>query len=219
MEEPFRADIPPGLTLIETLGWHPGQGARHGARHLARMARSAARLGFDFDPDAARAALICDGPASLRLRLTSDAAGRIARTLSPLPPTPARWTVALHPDRLQPDDPWLGIKSTNRALYDRARAALPAGLDEYLFLNTAGELCEGTITTLFAQTADGRHLTPPLSSGVLPGILRQMLLEQGPWQEGVLRPADLASARAVWMGNSLRGLIPVRLAGNAAPLA
>jgi len=211
VEEPFRADIPPGLTLIETLGWHPRAGAGHADRHLARMARSAARLGFAFDPDAARAALICDGDAPLRLRLTSDAVGRIARSASPLPPTPAQWRVALHPARLDPDDPWLGVKSTNRALYDRARADLPEGLDEYLFLNTRGELCEGTITSLFVETAEGHHLTPPLSSGVLPGILREVLLEQGPWQERALVSADLASAQGIWMGNALRGLIPARM--------
>ena len=112
--------------------------------------------------------------------------------------------MAIHPEPLDAGDPWLGYKTTRRALYDRARAALPEGVDEWLFLNQAGEVCEGTITNLFTET-----LTPALSSGLLPGVLRAELLGQG-WREAVLRPGDLEGAR-LFMGNSLRGLIEARL--------
>ncbi|MGB8622576.1 MAG: aminotransferase class IV, partial [Paracoccaceae bacterium] len=107
---------------------------------------------------------------------------------------------------------WLGVKTTRRALYDAARAALPDGLDELLYLNQRGEVCEGTITNIFFETGQGL-LTPPLSCGLLPGVLRAELLAQGRAREAVLRPADLGTARAVFVGNSLRGLIRAEIAG------
>ena len=55
-------------------------------------------------------------------------------------------------------------------------------------------------------------LTPPLTSGLLPGVLRQSLLDQGAAREAVLLPGDLERGD-LFMGNALRGLIPARLAG------
>ena len=56
---------------------------------------------------------------------------------------------------------------------------------------------------------DGQLLTPPVSSGALPGVLRAQLLASGCAREAVLYPADLA--QGFWLGNALRGLVPVRL--------
>lgn len=207
MEEPFRASIPAGTRLIETFGWRPDTGATHWPRHRARLLRSAARLGFavtEGEPDRVVAGI--DGSEALRCRLTLDAGGRVDVTTSPAGPPPRRWRIGLAVERLCSDDPWLGVKTTQRALYDAARAALPAGLDEVIFINERGEVCEGTITNIFVARADGAHVTPPLGSGVLPGVLRARLLEEG-WSEAVLRLDDLAQARAIWVGNSLRGLI------------
>lgn len=207
MEEPFRASIPAGTRLIETFGWRPDTGATHWPRHRARLLRSAARLGFavtEGEPDRVVAGI--DGSEALRCRLTLDASGRVDVTTSPAGPSPRRWRIGLAVERLCSDDPWLGVKTTQRALYDAARAALPAELDEVIFINERGEVCEGTITNIFVARADGAHVTPPLGSGVLPGVLRARLLEEG-WSEAVLRLDDLAQARAIWVGNSLRGLI------------
>lgn len=106
---------------------------------------------------------------------------------------------------------WLQHKTTQRQVYDLARASLPEGVDEVLFLNERNELCEGTITNLFVTLADGRQITPPLSSGVLPGILRQSLLEGGQVEEEIVTVDMLQEAQAIHMGNSLRGLIKAEL--------
>lgn len=211
MESPFRDAIPEDTRLIETLGWSPEGGYRHLALHLARLEQSAMRLGFPFDLAACRAALGHDGEEPQRVRLTLDARGIIEVTRSALPSSPALWRVALHPQRLDPDDPWLGVKTTQRALYDKARQDLPKGIDEWLFLNTRDEFCEGTITNLFVIREDGERVTPPLSSGVLPGVLRASLLIDG-WKEAVLCRDDLAKAREIYMGNAVRGLIRAELA-------
>ncbi len=208
MESPVFGDIPADTRLIETFAWRPGQGAIHADLHLDRMARSAQAIGVAFDHDAAGAVLASvAGERPLRCRLTLGLEGGFDLTKAALLPTAPHWTVALAQDRVASDDPWLGHKTTNRGLYDRCRAALPAGVDELLFLNQRGELCEGTITNLFVRFGDGRQVTPPLCCGLLPGVLRGRLLARGDWTEQVLTPDDLAGAETIWVGNALRGLI------------
>ena len=210
MESPFCAsDLTPDLRLIETLGWD-GQRLVRLERHLARLARSATQLGFAHDPDAITEALgAITGPARLRVRLTLAQDGAVEVTHAKLAANPALWRVALAETRLDATDPWLGIKTTRRQLYDRDRAALPAGSDEFIYANQQGELCEGTITTLFFDLGTGL-CTPPLRCGLLPGCLRAEMLDTGAAREAILKLSDLPRAR-LWMGNSLRGLIPAAL--------
>jgi 4-amino-4-deoxychorismate lyase len=85
--------------------------------------------------------------------------------------------------------------------------------DEVILLNERGEVCEGTITNIFLDTGDDGLVTAALISGLLPGVLRGELLDTGRAREAVLGPADLADAKALFVGNSLRGLIPARLVG------
>lgn len=213
MEDPLRETIPDDLEIIETLGWHPDHGMRHAALHIARMATTAALLGWRFDPEIA--ASLLQGVASLQPLRCRMALGRSGMSLNTaaLPPNPAVWRVGIAATRLQSGNPWLLHKTTHRAIYDQARADLPQGQDEWLFLNEQDDCCEGTITNLFVTLADGSRATPPLTCGLLPGILRQTLLGQYP--ERVLTLADLQTARAIHMGNALRGLIPVEIIGIA----
>jgi len=211
MESPLRPPVEPDFRLIETLGSHPDQGFVRRDRHLNRMARTAKALALPFDRTAALAVLsgvVRDTP--LRCRLTMDVDGGFELTTAALADTPAIWRLGMSQTRLNSDDIWLQHKTTRRVVYDTARASMPDAVDELLFLNEREELCEGTITNLFVEMPDGRRLTPPVSCGLLPGILREQLLEEG-WAEAVLTMNDLNSAKAIYMGNSLRGLIPAKL--------
>jgi 4-amino-4-deoxychorismate lyase len=191
----------PGLKLIETVLWD-GAKAPRWALHLARLQRSAGLLGWGC-PLVAPAGP--DHPA--RLRLTLDREGRVDWTVAALPAARAEWRVGLAAARLRSDDPWLQVKSTRRDVYDRARASLPEGLDEVLFRNERGEVCDGSITTVFFDRGQGMR-TPPLACGLLPGVLRA---ERGCLEE-VLRVEELPGVR-LWVGNALRGLIPAVWAG------
>ncbi|MEI4470027.1 aminotransferase class IV [Frigidibacter sp. MR17.24] len=223
MEKPFReAALAAGDRLIETLLWS-GQAAPRAGRHLDRMAGSARALGFAFDRAAAEAALAAavagsglglgSGPgfgrAPLRLRLTLARDGALDAVAAPLPAGPAGWRVALAPTRIDAGDPLRGHKTTARALYDRDRAALPAGIDELVYANGADRMVEGTITTLVFDLGDGLS-TPPLAEGCLPGVLRAALLAEGRLREAPLPLCDLPRAQ-LWCGNALRGLIPAHL--------
>lgn len=211
MESALCTPTEPEFRLIETFGFHPGQGAVALERHFDRMQRSAAALAVSFDREQATALvaeLAMNTPT--RCRLTLERGGEFALTTAPLDANPPFWRVAVSPIALKSADPWLRHKTTRRAFYDQARATLPGAIDEWIFLNERGEVCEGTITNIFVETSKG-WMTPPVESGLLPGILRQTLLEGRDLQEHVLTRTDLESASAVHMGNSLRGLIPVKV--------
>ena len=216
MEGAIQPPADPDFRLIETLGFRPGQGIIRQDRHLARMARSAAALGLAFD----RAGLSADlgqiaeqaGNEALRIRVTLDVAGQTEVTTGPLAENPPVWRLAVSDTALNASDIWLRHKTTQRQVYETARMAMPEGVDELLFLNNRGELCEGTITNLFLETSDGQRLTPAQSSGLLPGILREEMLATGQVAEAVLTLADLQKAPRLWVGNSLRGMIRAELA-------
>lgn len=206
VQDPLRAGAgDPTLRLIETVLWD-GTACPRIEGHLARLTAGAAALGWPCDTKAARAALRGDTGTPTRLRLTLDQAGTLEITRRSLPPVPAQWRLGLAAARLDSADPWLRLKTTRRATYDAARASMPEGLDELLFLNERGEVCEGTITTLFFDRGEGMR-TPPLSSGLLAGVLRAELLDAGQCREEKLLAEDLPHVR-LWVGNALRGLMP-----------
>lgn len=208
MESPFRDAA--GVSLIETLLWD-GAGFPRLPGHMARLAAGAAALGRPCaGAEGALAAAVAPGlPA--RVRLTLDDAGAVAVTVAAMPPSPAVWRLGLAGARLASGDPWLRVKSTRRAAYDAARAALLPGLDEAVFLNERDEVCDGTITTLFFDAGEGL-CTPPLGSGLLPGVLRAEMLARGQCREAILPAADLPRVR-LWVGNALRGLMPATWVG------
>lgn len=115
---------------------------------------------------------------------------------------------------VDPEDPFLCHKTTNRRVYDDGRAAVPAALAAQLFdlllWNTRGELTEFTIGNLVLDL-DGARLTPPRASGLLAGTFRDELLDEGVIAERVLTAADLRRARAIWLINSLREWVRVTL--------
>ena len=178
--------------------------------HRDRLRQGCVAVGFPLDEGQVSAALnsLPQGQV-LRARLTVDAAGTVGLTHQPLPPNPSVWRVVVSPLRLDSADLWVRIKTSHRPIYDRARAALPDGVDEAILLNEQGEVCEGTITSLFLRRGN-RLLTPPLACGLLPGVLRRSLIEAGQAEEARLLPDDLQGGD-LFMGNALRGLIPARL--------
>ena len=100
------------------------------------------------------------------------------------------------------------IKTTARDFYEGERARINAltEADEVIFLNSKGEVCEGSFTSLFIEK-DGELFTPDLSCGLLPGILRDVLLETEQAREAKLTLTDIVQADSIFVGNSLRGLM------------
>lgn len=205
------------LGLIETMLWTRESGIALLPLHLQRLSRSAAALRFPVmieEVVAAIQAAVADSPEDrLRLRLIvkSDGGPTLAVTPEPVMPEGAIWRVAIADRRLDPADPLIRHKTTARQHYDEARAiATAGGAEEALFLNGAGEVCEGAITSVFVERA-GVLLTPALACGLLPGVLRESLIGSGKAREARLALADLAGG--FYLGNAVRGLVRARLAG------
>ena len=205
------------LDLIETMRVEGG-GVPLLGRHLARLEASAAALGFAFDRAAAERLIdemYANRAEAARLRLTLSRSGAIALELSDLPrplPRPALCAVLRLP--VDPGDWRLRHKTSDRGFYAAAlQVAQRAGADEALLLqddpsDRGGLLTEGSFTSLFVER-DGLLLTPPLALGLLPGVLRAALIEEGRAREAELRPQDLTDGFLI--GNALRGLMPARL--------
>ena len=114
---------------------------------------------------------------------------------------------------LEADDPWLRHKTTHRPRFAAAQRWLRAHPDHFdlIFGNAAGDLCEGSRSTIYVRDAAGAWLTPPLASGLLPGVKRQALLDEGAVREARLSLADLRQAPALRVSNALRGCLDARL--------
>jgi para-aminobenzoate synthetase/4-amino-4-deoxychorismate lyase len=197
--------------LIETMRFDPVDGLPDLDRHLARMKRSADALGFAFDRHGTRnelqaATFFLREPRKLRLRLSRT--GAIAIETTPLPPLPAAPVpVEVRAMPVEPEDFRLAHKTSDRSFYDEARG----DAFEILFQGRDGFLTEGSWTSLFVERG-GRLLTPPLARGLLPGILRERLLEEGRAAESDLGLEDLRGG--FYIGNAVRGLIAAELVGD-----
>ena len=207
MEIPIYTSNIEGLELIETFLWEPEHGAPDIDLHLERMCKSAANLKFKFEIVKIKEKILkIKSQSRLRCRLTLRLDGTINLITAPLSPNSKTWVLGLSDSILSSNDPWLLHKSTNRALYDVERANLPDGIDEFIYLNERNEVCEGTITNIFVKI-EGHWLTPPLSSGCLPGVLRRKKIEDASCKVKTVTFSDLQGAEKITVGNALRGEI------------
>jgi 4-amino-4-deoxychorismate lyase/para-aminobenzoate synthetase/4-amino-4-deoxychorismate lyase len=197
--------------LLETMAYDPVDGVRLLELHLERLRQAALALGFAFDRHAARNELQA---ATFRLRERSRLRLLVSRrgSLAIEAREHRTWPqpimqVAVVPRHAQADDPRLRWKTTDRAIYRDALAR--GGTYEVLLTDAQGYLTEGCFSSIFVERGD-RLLTPPLARGLLPGILRQSLLDMGEAVEADLKPYDLE--RGFFIGNAARGMVAATLA-------
>jgi para-aminobenzoate synthetase/4-amino-4-deoxychorismate lyase len=225
----------PEFELIETILAKPGQGFWLIDRHLARLRGSATYWGFAFSEEEITRALARtlasfksqeyqrvrlllhkDGGLDVNCVIWHEPSLRLIGEESATLPV-----VVLSSSPTASADPFIHHKTTCRRVYEAERErAVAAGFLEVLFCNERGELTEGSITNVFILKA-GKLLTPPLTCGLLGGVLRGALLDgevESPdgiqVSESVLSVKDLREAEAIYVGNSVRGLIRVRLADD-----
>ncbi len=196
--------------LIETMAFDPRHGIPMLDLHLARLSRSADALGFRMDRHALRNELQAATFALLkpsRVRLLSGPNGEIAIEVSDHRHWPhAVMPVCIQPRRAPADDIRLRHKTTDRTFYHEALRA--GGTFEVLMVDEMGYLTEGTFSTIFVER-DHRLLTPPLRRGLLPGVLRQSLIDLGEAVEADLTPHDLEGD--FFIGNAARGMVAATL--------
>ncbi len=209
------------FTLFETIGWTPEDGYTLLERHMQRMADSAVYFGFNWDLEQAMRVLskhAADFTGAMRVRLDLAEDGQLQVTAQKMPAASgSEWRICVAEEPIHSQDRFLFHKTSRRGFYDQTRADYSAkyGCSEVIFLNEAGYLTEGSFTNLFIRK-DGILLTPALKHGLLPGVFRAGLLEHGYAEEADLTLTDLRQADAVYIGNSLRGLMKASLVSHSA---
>lgn len=220
----------PEFHLIETLLWEPDQGYWLLDEHLQRLEESALFFCFHYDREELLACLnrISDkfGEQCTRVRLTLAKDGTVQTTSQPcdppcnrsLPDKPVKThddlpCISLSEKRVDSTSPWYFHKTSRRDLFEEEFSrAQQLGLFDICFINEQEDLTEGCISNLILYL-DGQFFTPPVSSGLLAGTLRQKLLsgKQPQLREKVLTRNDLSRAEALFCCNSVRGVVQVRL--------
>ena len=195
--------------LIETMRVSEGGEVFLLDRHLERLRNSARYFSFKYDSDRVRDAIVKAAPreaACLRLLLSED--GTLDLQTQPLPSRHAE-RLKLSSVRVDSKDPFLCHKTTRRGVYDQARAECDEDTDAIL-INERGEITETTIMNV-AVLRDGHWITPALSCGLLPGVLRTELLARGEIIEGIIPAHELQPGEVIRCFNALRGVTDLRL--------
>jgi para-aminobenzoate synthetase/4-amino-4-deoxychorismate lyase len=213
----FLTGLANDFEIFETMHASADDGCRHRDLHLARMQASGAYFGFAFDRGAAEQTLaaacaaLAPGPHRLRLALRADGSLTVSSGALTELAQPVRLLLA--DDATCANDLFLRHKTSIRTRYDQAwREAERQGAFDTLFFNERDELTEGGRCNVFVRI-DGRWCTPPLSCGVLPGIMRAVLLADPAFgaAERVITRAMLASATGIVACNALRGAMAATL--------
>lgn len=220
----FVTELAADFQLIETLSMQPFGRVSYPllASHLQRLAASARYFGFKCDVNDIRAALLshsraCTRLTPMRTRLLLNKCGDFEIRSTPLEPLGGgamSWVVWAE-RRIDSRDLFRRHKTTVRTEFDAEQQAwrdVPQVFD-MLFCNERGELSEGARCNVFVSI-DGILRTPPLSSGVLDGVMRRQVLSDRSLAvvEQVLDPQHVAQADAIYITNALRPLQRVNLA-------
>jgi branched-chain amino acid aminotransferase len=195
-------------------------------RHLARLEASAQRLGLEPPPREELEHAVHSvndqaglGTGKLRITITGgygplgSARGSASPTVivacEELGPVPEHATVVVAPWPRNERGALAGAKTISYAENVVALAyAAQKGATEAIFLNLAGNLCEGTGSNIFVGI-DGELVTPPLSSGCLAGVTRGFLLEVTAALERDVPGGELERVAEAFLTSTTRGVQPI----------
>ena len=219
----------PDFQIIETILWEQDKGFWLFDKHLNRMASSAEYFGYPFNkksieerlyssissdsknqPQRHRILLFRDGTIE-----TSTIACDTAKSTTLISQEPKGSLPKIKISQQKTDSSTVALfhKTTMRQTYDSERqSALDAGYQEVFFVNENNNLTEGSISNIIIKKG-AFYYTPPAKCGLLAGVFREYLLEQYPeiLFKKLLSPEDLTDADAIYMANSVRGLVQVSL--------
>ncbi|MCB1141960.1 MAG: chorismate-binding protein [Leptospiraceae bacterium] len=182
--------------------------------HLERIV-SACDLLFSFSPETELQKKINElkipDSGKYRLKISVHPDGKIDFHLESFQSLKTKGKICISEDTMNSGNFLLNFKTSVRDIYDKnfTKAKEKDYLDA-IFINERSELTEGCISNLFIRL-DGIYFTPPIESGLLPGVFRNKLLKRFPkyFQEKILYKSDLDRAETLFICNSLRGIIKI----------
>ncbi len=203
--------------LIETFGLYNGIYVAYEA-HLKRLQSSANYFNFKLNLNKIKNELTeiaeVNYNQNLRVRLLLNIDGKIEISSVPLVIDDKIKSVSLANKPIDKNDLFLYHKTTNRAVYDELKTDFPHYFDVILW-NEQNEITEFTIGNLVIEY-ENKLITPPVSSGLLPGTYREVLLERKLIKEQIITKDMLAKAKHIWLVNSVRKWVKITLK-KAAP--
>ncbi len=212
----FLTENQPDYRLLESILLRNGSFV-YRRDHLRRLKRSASFLGFVFDALDVESAMeearsrYPNGEWKVRLLLSRDGSTEIDSSPLGSENDPQNFDVLIAQTPVDDSEKLLYHKTDYRPWYRDAMDAIRGGeCHDVIFVNSSGLVTEGARSNVFARIS-GRLYTPPVHCGLLPGVLRHTLLWRGACEEMELTIEDLGRAEVVYCGNSVRGLVRVRL--------
>ena len=213
----FLTGLPPRFELFETMLASKEEGCRLLELHLQRLQKSAHHFGFTFSQTQIQNQLNqhlaqLEAETNYRLRLSLNFRGEVqiqTAVLAPLKRVEGAVGYRFDAEVCELDPALLNHKTTARSQYDAGwQRAEAVGAFDTIFVNRHGKITEGGRSTVFVKI-DGSWYTPPLSDGVLPGVLRKQILNDPTWEmrERSMSVDEFLRAEEVMLGNSLRGLM------------
>ncbi|MBS4033584.1 MAG: aminodeoxychorismate synthase component I [Ignavibacterium sp.] len=183
--------------------------------HLNRLKLSASFFLFRYDDNKIqkviqKTILNSNSHTNQKLKLLIDKWGEVKTIVSQVLATPEKIKVIISKNRIKTGNKYQYFKTTNRIIYDKENKFFRRrGFFDVIFFNERSELAEGAITNIFLKIGD-TYFTPPVTSGILPGVYRKfMLRSNSSVKEKLLYFEDLMSAEEIILTNALKGEIKV----------
>lgn len=205
------------FSLIESILWTARRGYYLIDLHLNRLKKSCEYFSVNADFDKLKKELgilekkLKAENGKFKIKILTDFEGSFRLEKSSLDKQTLPVRIKISRKKIDPRDIFLYHKTTKRVLYEEERyKAQNAGFFEVIFFNKYGELTEGSITNVFVAKR-GVIYTPPVTCGLLNGVLRQHLLKNANVREKTLYLRDVLAADKVYVGNSVRGLLKAEI--------
>lgn len=174
--------------------------------HFDRMKKSAEHFNFKFNPDILNIQPEKDG--ILRVLLSKN--GEYTSEYKPLVQNKTN-KIRISEKKINSSNEFLYHKTTYRPWYkDSLEEIVSGNLYDEIFINEKDELTEGSRTNVLVEI-EGKLYTPPVSSGLLNGVERRKMLDNGNCFEKVITIAEFKNAKNIYCINSVRGVQRVEL--------
>ncbi|AXR67457.1 aminodeoxychorismate synthase component I [Leptospira mayottensis] len=215
----FFTEAPQGFSLFETILYKNGI-FYFLKEHLERIKKSAKIFRFPFSKkewatSLKQIASISPGPNSYRIKISLNSLGKFHFESHKLSKFQKEGILQISEIEIDSSSEFRKHKTNLREIYDReGKYSRDAGYIDTLYLNEKKEITEGSISNIFVKIGDS-YFTPPISSGVLPGIFRNRLLKRNGFYEKTLSLDDLQRSSSVFLCNSLRGILRVKEVRNS----